>query len=121
MKEISAPPSGFFNRRVLLANALCLVGVLLAMLSFAANPPVPFKGNIAAMAASIPLNPIGPRWSNRGIAEQGFARHEPFVCYYVRIGVRLLGCWILRHRQRLQHAHRTMERLCLEDCFLAEQ
>lgn len=84
MKEISALPSGFFNRRVLLAFALCSVGVLLAMLSFAANPPsgmrgssgsstggslfvenhaVPFKGNTAAMGASMPLNPIGPRWS----------------------------------------------------------
>jgi len=92
MREISAPPSGFFNRRGLLAFALCSVGVLLAMLSFVANSPggiggtsgsstdgspfvdnhaVPFSGNIAAMAASMPLNPIGPRWSivespNRG-------------------------------------------------------
>ena len=84
MKDISALPSGLFNRRVLLAFALCSVGVLLAVLSFAANPPsgmrgtsgsstgvshfvdnhaVPFKGNIAAMAASMPLNPRGPRWS----------------------------------------------------------
>jgi hypothetical protein len=84
MKEISALPSGFFNRRGLLAFALCSVGVLLVMFSFAANPPsgmrgspgsstggslfvdnhaVPFKGNTAAMAASMPLNPIGPRWS----------------------------------------------------------
>src|SRR6516225_5927423 len=84
MREISAPPSGFFNRRGLLAFALCSVGVLLAMLSFVANSPggiggtsgsstdgspfvdnhaVPFSGNIAAMAASMPLNPIGPRWS----------------------------------------------------------
>ena len=84
MKEISAPPSGFFNRRVLLAFALCSIGVLLAVLSFAANPPsgmrgsrsnstggllfvdnhpFPFKSNTAAMAASMPLNPTGPRWS----------------------------------------------------------
>src|SRR5262249_20551095 len=83
MKEISAPPSGFFNRRVLLGFALCSVGILLAMLSFAANPPigmrgtsgsstdgslfvenhaVPFKG-ITATTAGMPLNPIGPRWS----------------------------------------------------------
>jgi hypothetical protein len=84
MKENPAPPSGFFNRRVLLAFALCSVGVLLAMLSFAANPPigmrgtfggstggsifvgnyaVPFKGNTATTAAGMALNPIGPRWS----------------------------------------------------------
>jgi len=83
MKEISVHPSGFFNRRVLLANALCSAGVLLAMLSIAANPlggmrgisgnstggsrfvdnhAVPFNGNAAAMAARMPLNPVGPRW-----------------------------------------------------------
>src|SRR5215471_4627419 len=89
MKE---PPYGFFNRQGLLTFALCSGGILLAMFSFAANPPsgmrgisgnstggslfvdnhaVPFNGNAAAMAASVPLNPIGPRWSivespNRG-------------------------------------------------------
>jgi hypothetical protein len=80
MKEISALPSGFFIPRILLAFALCSVGVLLAMLSFASKPPdgmgtstrgslfldkhaVPFKGNTAATAASMPLNPTGPRWS----------------------------------------------------------
>jgi hypothetical protein len=80
MKEISAPSSGFFIPRVLLALALCSVGVPLAMLSFAVKPPggmrdtsggslfvgnhaVPFKGNTAATGASTPLNPIGPRWS----------------------------------------------------------
>jgi hypothetical protein len=84
MKKISAPPSGFLIARVLLALALCSGGVLLAKLSFAAKPPggmrgtsggstegslfvgdhaVPFKGNTAATAASMPLNPIGPRWS----------------------------------------------------------
>lgn len=84
MKEISAPQSGFFILRVLLAFALCSVGVLLAMFSVAAKPPggmrnisgrstagsllvdnnaVPFKGNTAATAARVPLNPTGPRWS----------------------------------------------------------
>jgi len=84
MEKISASPSGFFIQRVLLAFVLCSIGVLLAMFSFAANPPngmrgisgsstvrslsvdnhaVPFKGNTAALAASMPLNPIGPRWS----------------------------------------------------------
>ena len=84
MKEISAPASAFFIPRVLLAFALCSVGVLLAMLSFAAKPSnrmrgtsggstggslfvdkhaVPFKGNTAATAASMPLSPTGPRWS----------------------------------------------------------
>ena len=39
MKKIHFSTSGIFNLRVLLAFALCLVGALLAMLSFAANPP----------------------------------------------------------------------------------
>ena len=85
MEEISTSLYGFFVSQVSLAFALCSVGVLLTMLSFAAKPPngmrgtsvgstrcyspsvdnhaVPFKGNTAATAASMPLNPIGPRWS----------------------------------------------------------
>ena len=81
----STSQSAFFNPRVLLAFALCSVGVVLAMLSFAANPPsgikgssgdstggslfvdnhaVPFfKGNTGATAPSIPLAPTVPRWS----------------------------------------------------------
>ncbi len=39
MKKIHSSTSGIFNLRVLLAFALCLVSALLAMLSFAANPP----------------------------------------------------------------------------------
>jgi hypothetical protein len=92
MKEIYAPPSGFFNRQLLLAFALCSLALVLSMLSFAANPSdevrgtsgrstggslfvdknaVPFKSKTAAMAASMPLNPIGAQWSivespNRG-------------------------------------------------------
>jgi len=83
MKEVSAPPFGFFIPRVLLAFALCSVGVLLAMLSLAAKPPigmrgtsggstggslfvgnhaVPFKGNTVTTAGGMPLNPVGPRW-----------------------------------------------------------
>jgi len=81
MKE---PLYGFFNRRGLLAFSLCSGGVLLAMFSFAEKPPSgmkgasagstsgslfidnhagPVKGNTVAMAASMPLNPTGPRWS----------------------------------------------------------
>jgi len=84
MKETYARTSGLVHRRRLFAFALCSVGALLAMLSFAANPlsgrkgtsgiltggplsvdknAVPFKSNTAAMAASMPLNPTGPRWS----------------------------------------------------------
>jgi hypothetical protein len=37
--------SGLINPRVLFAFALCSVGVLLAMLSFAANPPVTMSGS----------------------------------------------------------------------------
>ena len=80
MKE---PPYGFFNRQGLLAFSLCSGGILLAMFSFAANPPsgmkgtsrsstsaslfvdnhaAPFKGNSAATRAGMPLNPVGPRW-----------------------------------------------------------
>ena len=63
MKEISASPSGFFIPRVVLAFALCSAGVLLAMLSFAAKPPGGMRGASGGSAASIPLNPVGPRWS----------------------------------------------------------
>ena len=40
----SASQFGFFNPRVLVAFTLCFVGVLLAMLSFAANPPSGMTG-----------------------------------------------------------------------------
>src|SRR5947209_8402265 len=40
-----ASQSGFFNPRVLLALALCSVGALLAMLSFAATPPSGMTGS----------------------------------------------------------------------------
>ena len=72
MKKNPTSQSGFFYPRVLLAAALCSVGVLLAMLSFAATPPsgirgshgdsvfvdnhaVPFKGNAATAAANASL------------------------------------------------------------------
>ena len=76
--------SGFLGSRLLVAFALGSVGVLLAMLSFAANPPrgmktpsassagasafvdnhaVPFEGNAAAPASSMPLAPTGAVWS----------------------------------------------------------
>jgi hypothetical protein len=65
MKEISAPPFGFFNRRGLLAFALCSVGVLLAMLSFAANPPRGMRGTSGSSTGGSLFvdNPTGPRWS----------------------------------------------------------
>jgi hypothetical protein len=83
MKTNSAFRSGIFNPRVLLAFALCSVGVLLAMLSLAANPPSgmtgssdnslrdtlsggkhpgPLSRNGAAAVASA-LAPTGPGWS----------------------------------------------------------
>ena len=40
MKNNPASQSGIFNSRVLIAFALCAVGVFLAMLSFAASPPL---------------------------------------------------------------------------------
>src|SRR2546426_8735370 len=77
--------SGLFYSRILLAFTLCSAGVLLAMLSFAANPPSEmrvssgnslggdslfgdkhpglFTGNAAAAKASAPLTPTGPGWS----------------------------------------------------------
>ena len=73
MKESYAPPSGLFNRRVLLAFALCSVGVLLAVLSFAANPPGGVRGTSSSFTGGSLFvdNPTGPRWSivespNRG-------------------------------------------------------
>src|SRR5882724_9578692 len=84
MKTKIHSQSGIFNPRILAAFALGSVGVLLAMLSFAANPPrgmetpsassagasafvdnhaVPLKGNAAAPASSMPLAPTGPAWS----------------------------------------------------------
>jgi hypothetical protein len=76
--------SGFLNPRILAAFALGSVGVLLAMLSFAANPPrgmktpagssagdsafvddqaIPFQDNLAAPASSMPLAATGAAWS----------------------------------------------------------
>src|SRR5437762_1202977 len=52
MKTKIHSQSGIFNPRILAAFALGSVGVLLAMLSFAAAP-----------ASSMPLAPTGPRWS----------------------------------------------------------
>src|SRR5437870_4634209 len=84
MQKNSISQSGLFNPRVLVAFTLCSVGVLLAMLSFAANPPGgmtgssgnspgdsffadkhagPFTGKAAAGVASRPLAPTGPGWS----------------------------------------------------------
>ena len=84
MKTKIHSQSGVFNPRILAAFALGSVGVLLAMLSFAANPPrgmktpagssagasafvdnhaVLFNGSVAAAAASTPLAPTGPAWS----------------------------------------------------------
>src|SRR5439155_1154444 len=84
MKKNPASQSGIFNPRILAAFALASVGVLLAMLSFAANPPrgmetpsassagasafvddhaVPLRGNAAAPASSMPLAPTRPAWS----------------------------------------------------------
>jgi hypothetical protein len=50
MKKNPASQSGIFNPRVLLAMALCSVGVFLAALGFAATP-------------TTPLAPTGPGWS----------------------------------------------------------
>ena len=84
MKTKIHSQSGIFNPRILAAFALGSVGVLLAMLSFAANPPrgmktpsassagasafvdnhaVPLKGNAAAPASSMPLAATGAVWS----------------------------------------------------------
>jgi hypothetical protein len=84
MKTKIHSQSGFFNPRILPAFVLGSVGVLLAMLSFAANPPrgmktpsassagasdfvdnhaVPLKGNGAVPASSTPLAPTGLAWS----------------------------------------------------------
>src|SRR5207244_7626165 len=84
MQKNSASQSGLFNPRVLVAFTLCFAGVLLAMLSFAANPPGgmtgssgnspgdsfladkhagPFTRKAAAGVASTPLAPTGPGWS----------------------------------------------------------
>jgi hypothetical protein len=84
MKKNPASQSGIFNPRILVAFALGSVGVLLAMLSFAANPPrgmktpsassagasafvdnpaIPFNGSVAAPAASMPLTATGAAWS----------------------------------------------------------
>src|SRR5438552_11667078 len=52
MKTKIHSQSGIFNPRILVAFALGSVGVLLAMLSFAANP-----------ASSTPLAPTGTAWS----------------------------------------------------------
>src|SRR4029077_19356672 len=84
MKTKIHSQSGIFNPRILAAFALGSVGVLLAMLSFAADPPRgmktpsassagasafvdnnagPLKGNAAAPASSMPLAPTRPAWS----------------------------------------------------------
>jgi len=84
MKTKIHSQSGIFNPRILAVFALGSVGVLLAMLSFAADPPrgmktpsassagasvfvdnhaVPLKGNAAAPASSMPLAPTRPAWS----------------------------------------------------------
>src|SRR6187455_1486881 len=84
MKTKIHSQSGVFNPPILAAFALGSVGVLLAMLSFAANPPsgmetpsassagasafvdnhaAPLKGNAAAPALSMPLAATRPAWS----------------------------------------------------------
>ena len=82
MKTKIHSQSGIFNPRILVAFAFGSVGVLLAMVSFAANSPggmktpsassagasafghaVPLKGNAAALASSMPLAPTRPAWS----------------------------------------------------------
>lgn len=84
MKKNHPAESGFLNLRVLLVYALSLGGVLLAMFSFAANPPSgmtgsdgkppvdpvladkylgPVKGKAKGAGASTPLAPTGPGWS----------------------------------------------------------
>src|SRR5437773_384224 len=84
MKTKTCSQSGIFNPRILAAFALGSVGVLLAMLSFAANPArgmktpsassagasafvdnhaAPLKGNAAAPASSMPLAATGAAWS----------------------------------------------------------
>jgi hypothetical protein len=84
MKTKIHSQSGIFNPRILAAFAFGSVGVLLAMLSFAANPPrgmktlsassagasafvddqaIPLKGNAAAPASSMPLAQSRPAWS----------------------------------------------------------
>src|SRR5947207_12562352 len=84
MKTIIQSQSGIFNPRILATFTLGSVGVLLAMLSFAANPArgmktpsassagasafvdnhaAPLKGNAAAPASSMPLAATGAAWS----------------------------------------------------------
>src|SRR5437867_3310128 len=51
MQKNPSAQSGIFNLRVLIALALCSVGVLMAMLGFAAPPP------------SMPLTPTAANWA----------------------------------------------------------
>jgi hypothetical protein len=61
MQKASASRSGVFNPRLLLSFGLCSVGVLLAMFSLAANPPITMRP--AAAAASSPLALTAGTWS----------------------------------------------------------
>jgi hypothetical protein len=45
MKKNSTSQSGLFNPRILVAFTLCFVGAMLAMLSFAATPPIGMTGS----------------------------------------------------------------------------
>jgi hypothetical protein len=56
MNQSSNSQSGIFNPRVLVAFALCLGAVLLAMLSFAANPPIETKASAADFSSSSVFN-----------------------------------------------------------------
>src|SRR5438105_492320 len=56
MKKNLSSKSGIFNPRALVAFALCLAGVGLTMLSFAANPP-------NKMTRSAAESPGGPVWA----------------------------------------------------------
>jgi hypothetical protein len=93
--------SGIFNPGILATFALGSVGVLLAMLSFAANPPrgmetpsassagasafvdnhaAPLKGNAAASASSMPLAATGAAWSivsspNKSATQNNYLRN----------------------------------------------
>src|SRR5437762_12918286 len=68
MKKSASGKSGFFNPRVLIALALCSVGVFLAMLSLAATPrvqaprdsanvPSTFGSNANRLSPGVPLPP----------------------------------------------------------------
>src|SRR2546428_3791141 len=60
MKTNPNSQSGLFNPRILLAFALCSVGTLLAMLSFAATPRGGFTSSVAnSLSVLLSFDPLG--------------------------------------------------------------